>query len=164
MDAPKYPMEASCRCGQVKVSIASPPVCSMVCHCKGCQKMTAGPYSMSLMMAPDSFSVLEGEPVLGGLKAHIQHYFCPGCMSWVYTRIPGRETFLVRTTLLERPDLFPPFMESNTLEKLPWVSTPAVHSFEKFPAPEDYKQLMADYAEHAKKSNEKVEEELGTKS
>lgn len=41
---------------------------------------------------------------------------------------------------------FVPFIESYTSEKLPWATTPARHSFEKFPAMKDYAGLVAEYA------------------
>jgi hypothetical protein len=51
--------------------------------------------------------------------------------------------------MLDDPRPFPPFIETYTSEKLPWASTPAVHSFEKFPALEEYESLARDYAAHA---------------
>jgi hypothetical protein len=41
---------------------------------------------------------------------------------------------------------FSPFIETYTTEKLPWASTPAPHKFAKFPAMEEYKGLMEQYA------------------
>jgi len=37
------------------------------------------------------------------------------------------------------------FIETETAEKLPWATTPAKRSFERFPAMEDYAGLMQDY-------------------
>lgn len=51
--------------------------------------------------------------------------------------------------MLDDPRPFPLFIETYTSEKLLWASTPAVHSFEKFPAPEEYEGLASDYAAHA---------------
>ena len=50
--------------------------------------------------------------------------------------------------MLDDPSGFTPFIETYTSEKLPWVSTPAVHRFEKFPAFSDYLRLTKDYAAH----------------
>lgn len=152
MEGSKYPMEGGCRCGEVRFKITAPPLLTMACHCRGCQQMTAAPYSATLNMAPDAFSLLQGEPVIGGLHGVVRHYFCPKCMSWVFTRLPNAENVLVKTTMLDSPGpaSFPPFVESNILEKLPWATTPAVHSFEKFPPPESFKGLIEEYAQHAK--------------
>jgi len=51
--------------------------------------------------------------------------------------------------MLDDPRPFPPFIETYASEKLPWASTPAVHSFEKFPTLEEYEGLARDYAAHA---------------
>jgi hypothetical protein len=51
--------------------------------------------------------------------------------------------------MLDDPRPFPPFIETYSSEKLPWASTPAVRSFEKFPAVEEYESLARDYAAHA---------------
>ena len=42
---------------------------------------------------------------------------------------------------------FAPFIESYTSEALAWAKTGAVHSFEEFPAMEDYAPLVAEFAE-----------------
>ncbi|MCG6857018.1 MAG: aldehyde-activating protein, partial [Salaquimonas sp.] len=42
-----------------------------------------------------------------------------------------------------------PFIETYTSEKLPWATTPAVHSFEKFPAFEEFEWIGKAYAETA---------------
>ncbi len=51
----------------------------------------------------------------------------------------------VRPTMLEDLSWFVPFIETCTSEKLPWVTTPAVHSFEKFPPMTDFAGLIAEY-------------------
>jgi hypothetical protein len=39
-----------------------------------------------------------------------------------------------------------PFVETYTDEKLPWATTSAVHSFEKFPAPDNFPALLSEFA------------------
>ena len=92
----------------------------------------------------------QGEPVIGGLHGQIRHFFCPRCMSWVFTRPDPNDSFVnVRLTLFDDPRPYPPFIESYTSEKLPWATTSAVRSFEKFPALEEYEGLARDYATHS---------------
>ncbi len=68
-------------------------------------------------------------------------------MSWVFTRPHGVDQFVnVRPTMFDEVSWFVPFIESYTSEKLPWATTPARHSFEKFPAMKDYAGLVAEYA------------------
>jgi len=96
--------------------------------------MSASAFSLSAAIPTAGFVVTRGEPVIGGLHGVHPHYFCPHCMSWMFTRIHGVDQFLnVRPTMLNDVSWYIPFIETYTKEKLVWATTPAVHSFEKFP-------------------------------
>ena len=139
--------EGGCRCGQVRFSLNTAPVITMACHCKGCQRMTASAFSLSALVPSGGFSVTEGDPVIGGLHGGTRHYFCPHCMSWMFTIPEGVEGFVnVRTTLLDDPSGLDPYIETMTSEKLTWAVTPAVEGFDGFPAPADFGRLMRAYA------------------
>lgn len=143
---PELPLAGGCRCGQVRFRITAPPLLTMACHCTGCQRMSASAFSLSIAAPADGFEVTEGEPVIGGLHGAIRHYFCPHCMSWMFTR-PDQVDWLVnvRATLLDDAGWFTPFVETYTCEALPWAKTPAKHSFERFPAFEDYERLTGEF-------------------
>lgn len=143
------PAEGGCRCGQVRFRVSATPLVTMACHCTGCQKMTASAFSLSALYSAEAFEVTAGEPVVGGLHGpDAKHYFCPRCMSWMFTRPREAEWVVnVRATLFDDAADFAPFMETYVSEKLPWAKTPAVRSYEKFPGPEDYPALMAAYAQ-----------------
>jgi hypothetical protein len=54
--------------------------------------------------------VTKGEPVIGGLHGATRHYFCPHCMSWMFTRAEGFDWFVnLRATMLDDPSWFTPF-------------------------------------------------------
>ena len=126
------PLEGGCRCGQVRLRISAPPLLTMACHCTGCQRMTSSAFSLSAAFLSESFAVTKGEPVIGGLHGPTRHYFCPYCMSWMFTRPEGFDWLVnVRSTMLDDPRWSTPFIETWTSEKLPWVTTPAVHSFRR---------------------------------
>ena len=144
--------DGGCRCGRVRFRLSALPFLTMACHCKGCQRMTGGPYSLSVAVPSEGFSVTTGAPVIGGLHGAIRHYFCSYCMSWLFTRPDGLDWFVnVRATMLDEVDWFVPFIETCTDEKLPWVVTPAVRSFAVFPTIEEYGDLTRQYAEYAAK-------------
>ncbi len=144
------PLLGGCRCGQVRLAIHEAPMLTMACHCSGCQRMTASAFSLSVLITSKGFDVTKGEPVIGGLHGDTRHYFCPHCMSWMFTRPPGRDDLVnVRATMLDDASWFAPFIETFTSEKLPWVTTPAVHSFKAFPAVEDYLKLVEEYCKQA---------------
>ena len=143
------PLEGGCRCGQVRCRIAAPPLITMACHCTGCQRMSASAFSLSALIPSVAFRVTHGEPIIGGLHGPTRHFFCPYCMSWLFTRPDGLEELVnVRLTMLDDPRPFPPFIETYTSEKLPWAITPAARSFDRFPLPKEYERLAREYAAH----------------
>ena len=108
--------------------------------------MTGSAFSLSALFPKAGFEMVEGETVVGGMHAQPEHRFCAWCMSWVFTH-PTIDGFInVRSTMFDDPEGFEPFMETVTAEKLSWVTTPAQHSFENFPAPEAFGPLIVAYA------------------
>ena len=147
MTALELSKEGSCRCGRVRLRISKAPLLTMACHCTGCQKMSASAYSLSAAIPADGFEVVEGEPVVGGLHGASRHYFCPHCMSWMFTRPEGVDFFVnLRPTMLDDTGWFEPFIETFTSEKLPWATTTARHSYPTFPEMQDYDGLIRGYA------------------
>jgi hypothetical protein len=147
--------EGRCRCGQIRLRISAPPLLIMACHCTGCQLMTSRAFSLNAAIPSPRFEIIKGEPVIGGLHGSSRHYFCPHCMSWLFTRPQGIDMFVnVRSTIMDDASRFlgGPFIETWTKEKLLWATTTAVHSFEMFPAFDQYKRLMKEYAEKAEKA------------
>jgi len=108
--------------------------------------MSSSAYSLSVAVPASGFAVVRGEPVIGGLRNPAQqHFFCPRCMTWMFTKVMP-EFVNVRATLLDDTSWFQPFMETWTRTKLPWASTSAVRSYEEFPPMEDYESLIRDFA------------------
>lgn len=144
----RLPWSASCLCGRVKMRITAPPLMSAACHCTGCQKLTGGAYSLSLMLPESGFEVLEGETVLGGQhRAESRHHYCAHCKSWLYTTgdfLPGMVNF--RPTMLEDAGWVVPFVDMMVAEKLPGVVTGASRSYPGWPPPEEYGALMEAFA------------------
>ncbi|MEP7211053.1 MAG: GFA family protein [Alphaproteobacteria bacterium] len=140
------PIEGGCMCGEVRMRISAPPMITLACHCTGCQKMSAGAFSLSVMIPGQGFEVIKGEPVVGALHGANPYMFCPNCKNWLFTRLTGPGLVNVRPALFDVPEWSTPFIESMVREKLPWAKTPAKHSFDGFPAPEQYGPLMAEYA------------------
>lgn len=141
------PREGGCRCGALRFELTAPPLLTMACHCTGCQRMTASAFSLSVAIPSEGFRVTKGETVLGGLKKpELHHHFCPECLSWAFTRFDGADWFVnVRATLLDDTSGLEPFAESWTAEKLPWVTTPARHSYEGFPPLDAFPALIEEY-------------------
>ena len=151
MKHPDLPAEGGCRCGAVRFRVTQSPLITMACHCNGCQKMSGSAFSTSVAFPAEGFEVMKGEPVIGGLKqADLPHYFCPDCMSWMFTR-PAALDFMVniRATLFDETGWYAPFVETQTEEKLSWAETGAPHGFERFPGLDDMGPLIEAYAKAA---------------
>ncbi|MBA3041822.1 MAG: GFA family protein [Alphaproteobacteria bacterium] len=137
-----------CRCGKVQLKVRGRPVMTMACHCTGCQKMSASAFSLSSLYPEDNVEVSGLEPVIGGLHGDLRHFFCPHCLSWMFTRFDAMGPFVnVRSTMLDDAAGFTPFIETCVSEKLPWAQTPARHSYPQFPPMEDFPRLMGEFAE-----------------
>ncbi|RYG86861.1 MAG: GFA family protein [Alphaproteobacteria bacterium] len=149
MPKPKLPIEGGCRCGKLRIRITQAPVMTLACHCTGCQRMSASAFSLTAIIPETGFEVIAGEPVIGGLHGtDAQHHHCDWCKSWVFTKSPMAAGFVnVRPTMLDDPRWTTPFAETFRSEALPWVSTPARHSYQQFPPMEDFGRLMAEYAQ-----------------
>ena len=147
MPLPTFPLEGSCRCGAVRFRLDAAPLVEGVCHCRGCQRMSSSAFSSTLICPANAFVVLQGEPVLGGLRDPEQpHFFCASCMTWLFTKPAAFPDIVnVRATLFDDASWFSPFMETFTEAKLPWVSTGAPRSFAAFPPPEQFPEILAAY-------------------
>ena len=148
MDDWHLPWQGGCRCGQIRVEVAAPPLMTWACHCNGCRRMTGSAYSLTLTIPAEGFRVTAGEPVIGGLHGATRHYFCPRCMSWVFTRPEGLDAFVnLRAPMLDDDGWFVPYVETWRREGLPWSRTPAAHSFETDPDDAAFAPLVAEFAE-----------------
>lgn len=150
MKLPALPWDGGCRCGKVRFRVTQRPFVTAVCHCRGCQLMTASAFSTTLTLPADALEITTGDTVVGGMHAGLsggEHHHCDWCKSWVFTRMaPEYGAVNVRATMLDDATWFVPFMETQTAEMLPWAKTPAQHSYERFPGNEDYPQLMEAFA------------------
>jgi len=148
MTTANWPLVGTCRCERTRIELSAPPFMTAACHCRGCQRMSASAFSLTAMVLAQNFRVLEGEPVKGGIKGpQLDHFFCPDCKTWMFTRIVGMDDIVnVRPTIFDDPAWCVPFIETMTAEKHAWASTPAVHSFEGFPPREAFPRLMQEFA------------------
>ena len=93
----------------------------------------------------------KGEPVIGGLHgAESHHYFCPHCMSWMFTR--QRRPGLVRQCARDdarRSEQVHAVHRNLDERKAALGEHAAVHSFEALPPLEAFEGLIKGYAEQA---------------
>jgi hypothetical protein len=97
------------------------------------------------MIPKDAFAAT-GETLAGALHGDNPYHYCAHCLNWLYTELTSAPFVNIRPTMFDVPAWSRPFIESHVGEKLPWATTPARHSFDKFPPPDRYGALMAEYA------------------
>ncbi|MFS4582824.1 GFA family protein [Phaeobacter sp. C3_T13_0] len=149
MPQPDLPLEGSCLCGSVQIHITAPPLLTLACHCRDCQKLSASAYSLTAMFPADAVTT-DGKLVLGGRHSEQrQHYYCPTCMSFVLSRLKGAPNRVnLRASVLDDLSWFAPHVEIMTEEKQPWATVPAARSYDRFPTTaEEMSALMDDYAQ-----------------
>lgn len=148
MAQPDLPAEGGCRCGRVRFRLTAAPLMTLACHCRGCQHMSASAFSLTAMVPEDGFAVTAGETVIGGIHGEQgHHHHCDWCKGWIFTTLEPSHGFVnVRATLFDDPSWFTPFAETQTAEKLAWIDLPVRHSFDRWPPPERYPALVAEYA------------------
>ena len=72
-------------------------------------------------------------------------------MRCLFTRPEGLDEFVnVRATMMDDAQSFSPFVETYADEKLPWATTPAAHSFIKFPSQDDIPALLSEFTNRSK--------------
>jgi hypothetical protein len=131
--------------------VVAPPIVSAVCHCLGCQRMSSSAFSLTLMVAAQGVEIVSGALVPGGMRAaDLRHEFCDDCKTWVLARVEQLGVVNVRPTLLDDARWFVPYLETYVETQLPWATTPAVKRYDRFPPPESYPELMADFAAWAR--------------
>jgi hypothetical protein len=109
--------------------------------------MTGGAYSLSSFYPAERFALVAGETVRGGMKTGPDHEFCAECMSWMFTTAKEIEGFVnVRSSLFNDAALHRPYVEMFRGEALPGAASGAVHSYESFPAENEFPELIAGYA------------------
>lgn len=148
MTIPPLPWDGGCRCGRVRFRVTQFPLVTGVCHCRGCQRMTASAFSTTITLPADALEITAGEPVIGGMHGEeSRHHHCDWCKSWLFTRLPPEYGAVnVRATMLDEASWFVPFMETQTAEMLPWAKTPARRRYARFPEPDEFPALMAEFA------------------
>jgi hypothetical protein len=109
--------------------------------------MSASAFSLTVIIPAEGFTVINGEPVIGGLHGVHKQLFCPHCMSWLYTKIEGASVVGLRATMLDDSRWFSPFIEIMTSEKFPWVTTSASHHFDKFPTADEFTHVAKLFGE-----------------
>lgn len=122
-----YPVNGTCQCGAVHYQVKKKPLKTVICHCTDCQKLSAGAFSMTMMLRRDDFELLRGElaefdrPAASGNIARC--YFCPTCSNRIYHENPEKpELIRLKPGTLDDTSVIEPEMQVWTSSAQAWVS------------------------------------------
>ncbi len=131
-------LEGGCYCQQVRYVAEGEPRLKAQCHCRACQYITGGAPNMFMLMPPDGFRYVSGEPKRfkrDDLEHPVTREFCPNCGTHLTTRRPGLPFVILKIGTLDDPSLYDgPQMAIYTLEKQPFHVLPeGLPAFEGLP-------------------------------
>lgn len=95
-DGPDLPLTGGCNCGALRFELSEPPVGSIFCHCKRCQKRTGTAFSVTALCAPGSFRLIEegnADRAWSAGDGWTKH-FCVNCGGHVFTTNPDNEELI----------------------------------------------------------------------
>ena len=127
---------ASCRCGQLKVSVTGEPVRVSVCHCLDCKKRSGSAFAVQARWPAEQFKS-EGQSKTWTHHAdsgnRITHHLCPECGSSMHYVIEGKFDGLVAIPLGAFDD--------------PYFAAPAFSVWEE--RKNDWVEILGDNVEHS---------------
>jgi hypothetical protein len=82
------PIQASCKCGSMKVEITGEPVAQFYCHCGDCQDVHGAAYVPIIMFPTPTVTIVAGEPSVFRLKNN-PRTSCASCGTRMFAEPPG---------------------------------------------------------------------------
>jgi hypothetical protein len=122
--------EATCHCGQLRLTVEGEPFAVSICNCLACQRRTGSAFGMQASFKADQVTV-EGRysdysriSDEADRKEHVFH-FCPDCGSQVFYTEPTEPELLVVSVGAFADPTFPPPTESGyDSRRHPWIGLP----------------------------------------
>ena len=121
-----YPTTGTCQCSKVHYKLKQPPIKTVVCHCADCQKVSAGAFTMTMLVKREDFELIKGElsafdrPSASGNTSRC--YFCPTCSNRIYHENPDSpEVIRVKPGTLDDTSIIKPEMHVWAKGAQPWV-------------------------------------------
>lgn len=120
--------EATCSCGQLRVTIEGDPVRISMCHCLACQRRTGSAFSIQARWPSDRVTI-EGNAqtyvLVGDEGSSATFRFCPSCSATVYfdnDTMPG--VIAVPVGAFADPTFPPPQVSIYGVRRHPWAVMP----------------------------------------
>lgn len=126
--------QATCSCGQLRLTAEGDPIRVSICHCLACQRRTGSTYGAQARFATDQVQI-EGESReylrIADSGNPISFHFCPACGSTVYYHIhDAPDVIAVAVGAFADPDFPKPGVSVYESRRHDWVVVP--HDVEHF--------------------------------
>jgi len=117
----------SCDCGQVEWDLKLGEKKHILCHCRTCQKLSGGAYTLNQIVPNDNLTITKGK---NNMKVYtyssasgnpVHCYYCANCTTHVYHHqtVLG-DQIVVRTGLLDEGSKYEPTLEIFGKDRLFW--------------------------------------------
>jgi hypothetical protein len=122
--------QASCSCGQLRLTCAGEPVRVSICHCLECQRRTGSVFGTQARYPRAQVTAIEGRATQhvrrGDSGEPITFHFCPQCGSTVYWVLGGpAELVAVTVGAFADPGFPPPRHSVYERRRHAWAAVPA---------------------------------------
>ena len=132
----KIPFSGGCSCEAIRYECAAEPIMMFNCHCRECQRASAGAFSAVIYISKRAFKFTRGSPRHYSTPSEAGSYNKRGFCAECGPRISGGETadgIGVTASILDDPGLFCPQMDIFTTDAQPWDwMNPELPKFEKY--------------------------------
>ncbi|MGF1593201.1 MAG: GFA family protein [Kiloniellaceae bacterium] len=151
-EAPRSPREGGCLCGAQRYRIDWQAVLTVYCcHCRDCQRESSSAFAISLVLPAAAFTPLRGDPHRAPRRAdsgrEIHSYFCGGCGTHLFARIPDLPDLVVlKAGTLDDTRGLDPVAQFWTSRKQDWVTLPAGQLVDPR-QPDGFDEVVARYRE-----------------
>lgn len=127
-----------CRCKTVRYAIEGEAILTAICHCDDCRRSSGAPFVAWAAVTSEHFKLTEGHPKRWTSDGKAERFFCADCGTGLYyvneDMLPG--LIDVQVSTLDNPDEWPPDLQMQVAERLPWVGkaldTP---QYQRYPDP-----------------------------
>ncbi len=120
--------EASCSCGQLRLTTHEAPVRISVCHCLACQRRTGSVFGAQARYRKEAVEISGASRVylrIGDTGKRIHFHFCPECGATVHYVVEGREDLIAVPVGAFADSEFPaPTTSIFERRQHPWVRLP----------------------------------------
>ena len=121
--------DATCSCGQLRVTAEGEPVRISICHCLACQRRTGSAFGIQARFPAERVHV-EGRSSeyvrVSDDGEERRFHFCPECGATVYYHLPSQPGLVaVPIGAFADPSFPPPRVSVYESRRHPWVVVPA---------------------------------------